>query len=767
MTDKVDEDEGLMMMMKKLELDEWGFLPYFYIYFNYHESPDWRSPLNHNYDFLRRSLRDFVHECDQYESFDFSIGTETVGGVKLCSYAELQEITDNFNSDRCIQKTLCGRLFRGTIGEGSEKQSVIVKTWDFLRPYGHGHVQRPFDFCDQIKLFTNKEVNTHPRLAKLCAICCEIRLAVVYDVKFDENTTRFLSDVLLKEILQKEQRFVYAVDVNAHKLLNLEPHTWEFISELKPKVGLIEHLSHDRTFGDIMSTVHACRKSGQDATTSDFGDRNLYNGSHTNASYRKSKVAVVGSGTAGLFASLVLAEFGVDVTLMERGEAVDKMGRDIGALVVRRILQEESNFFFGEDFTGSSCSNSLCRGHILKFSTFTFYLDGCQIVNGILIKSVVLYLHFILVFAFDLGFQVLETLVRFGAPPKILVDGKTHLGTDKLIPLLQDFGVTLKSWVFGTRVDDLLVKDKHVVGVKVSDSRENRSPSTSQQLGIQLRNQNSVDCLVAHAGVAVLPLHVLCVSFPFVLSLMSLVGLRVEHPQELINSIQYSGLANEVQSGRGKVPVADYKVVEYVNTDGIALPSNSAPRNRSCYSFCMCPGGQVVLTSTNPSELCVSGMSFSRQSSKWANAALVVTVSSKDFAALDLHIPLGGVEFQRMFERRAAAMGEGNFVVPDCRQEVYYLNNKEATLLQLLVSSSLQTRTSSPVQISRSADPCECTSLRGLYPIGEGAGYAGGIVSAAVGGMYSGFALAKCLGLFHGSIELILGKAQSAGVAKY
>ncbi|KAM3220850.1 hypothetical protein P3L10_020118 [Capsicum annuum] len=199
MTDKVDEDEGLMMMMKKLELDEWGFLPYFYSFFNYHESPDWRSPLNRNYDFLKRSLQDFVEDCDQYESFDFSIGTETVGGVKLCSYAELQEITDNFNSDRCIQKTLCGRLFRGTIGEGSEKRSVIVKTWDFLLPYGPGHVQRPLDFCDQIKLFTNKEVNTHPRLAKLCAICCEIRLAVVYDVKFDENTTRFLSDVLLKD----------------------------------------------------------------------------------------------------------------------------------------------------------------------------------------------------------------------------------------------------------------------------------------------------------------------------------------------------------------------------------------------------------------------------------------------------------------------------------------------------------------------------------------------------------------------------------------
>ncbi|PHT25918.1 hypothetical protein CQW23_34459 [Capsicum baccatum] len=406
------------------------------------------------------------------------------------------------------------------------------------------------------------------------------------------------------------------------------------------------------------------------------------------------------------------------------------MGRDIGALVVRRILQEESNFFFGE-----------------VISRFTYVLQRTSRVRAVPTASA----------------EVLETLVRFGAPPKILVDGKTHLGTDKLIPLLQDFGVTLKSWVFGTRVDDLLVKDKHVVGVKVSDSRENRSPSTSQQLGY--------DAMVLAVGHSAAPPNKALDVFPGkdnnreaywggFTNWTSYKSLDVRNWPPIW---EYSGLANEVQSGRGKVPVADYKVVEYVNTDGIALPSNSAPRNRSCYSFCMCPGGQVVLTSTNPSELCVSGMSFSRQSSKWANAALVVTVSSKDFAALDLHIPLAGVEFQRMFERRAAAMGEGNFVVPDCRQEVY-LNNKEATLLQLLVSSSLQTRTSSPVQISQSADPCECTSLRGLYPIGEGAGYAGGIVSAAVGGMYSGFAWAKCLSLFHGSIELILGKAQSGKI---
>jgi uncharacterized FAD-dependent dehydrogenase len=103
-------------------------------------------------------------------------------------------------------------------------------------------------------------------------------------------------------------------------------------------------------------------------------------------------------------------------------------------------------------------------------------------------------------------------------------------------------------------------------------------------------------------------------------------------------------LANEVLKGRGKVPVADYKVVQYVNDKTEDLSQSSS--KRSCYSFCMCPGGQVVLTSTNPTELCINGMSFSRRSSKWANAALVVTVSAKDFDVLNLKGPLAGIEFQ-------------------------------------------------------------------------------------------------------------------------
>ncbi|KAM3336951.1 hypothetical protein P3S68_032651 [Capsicum galapagoense] len=153
------------------------------------------------------------------KDFDFSIGTETVGGVKLCSYVEMQEITDNFNSNRYIRKTLCGRLFRGTIGEGSEKRSVIVKTWDFLLPNGKGHVQRPFDFCDQNMFFTNKKLTTDPRLAKLCAICCDIRLAAVYDEKFDENII-VLSDVLLNDDFGWYNRLKVAIQL-ANLLLSL------------------------------------------------------------------------------------------------------------------------------------------------------------------------------------------------------------------------------------------------------------------------------------------------------------------------------------------------------------------------------------------------------------------------------------------------------------------------------------------------------------------------------------------------------------------
>ncbi|KAL1104970.1 hypothetical protein V6Z11_D04G102600 [Gossypium hirsutum] len=505
----------------------------------------------------------------------------------------------------------------------------------------------------------------------------------------------------------KEAKFVYTVDMDVSKLLSLEPRTWDFISRLEPKVGLIEHMPCERISRDLTSIIRDFKDSNG-ALSREQG--------HNIDSGESHKCSMGGAGT------------------WSDGKLVTRIGR-----------------------------------------------------NG------------------DCVLTIMNTLVHFGAPKSILVDGKPHLGTDRLVPLLRNFRQHLQSLGvdirFGMRVDDLLIQNGHVVGVEVSDST-NKLKSDCKKLGF--------DAVILAVGHSARDIYQMLLSHNVDLIPKDFaVGLRVEHPQELINNIQYSALANEVCSGRGKVPVADYKVVQYVNDKDKNSPLKSESTNHSCYSFCMCPGGQVVLTSTSPSEICINGMSFSRRASRWANAALVVTVSTKDFDALNFHGPLAGVEFQREFERRAAIMGGGNFVVPvqtvsgfmDNKVSVtsmpsssYRLGVKAASLHELFpiymtdalrysiamfdkelpgfiskeaLLHGVETRTSSPIQIPRDSDTYESMSLRGLYPVGEGAGYAGGIVSAAVDGMYSGFSVAQKLGLFHGNIESILGKAQSAGMVKY
>nr|XP_043624175.1 uncharacterized protein Cbei_0202 isoform X2 [Erigeron canadensis] len=567
---------------------------------------------------------------------------------------------------------------------------------------------------------------------------------------------------------QRAPKFVYTVEMDVDKLLNLEPRTYDFISRLEPKIGVIEHMSYERVVGDLVDVVNGSKKIDKDKVLGETGHSGSLSSSKTPVT-KKPKIAVVGSGPAGLFASLVLAEFGVDVTLIERGQPVEKRGRDIGALVVRKILQQDSNFCFGEGGAGT-------------------WSDG-KLVTRIGRNS-------------GSVLAVMKTLVRFGAPASILVDGKPHLGTDRLIPLirnfrqyLQELGVNIR---FGTRVDDLIVESGNIVGVNVSDSSG----------GLQFNSEKlGFDAVVLAVGHSARDVYQMLLSHSIELVPKDFaVGLRVEHPQELINSIQYSKLASEVHNGRGKIPVADYKVVEYVKGEG---NDESVTTNRSCYSFCMCPGGQVVVTSIDPSELCINGMSFSRRASKWANAALAVTVSPKDFSALGFHGPLAGVEFQREFEQRAACMGGGNFIVPvqtvkdfmdnklsatTIPSSSYRLGVKAANLHELFpthITEALQhsistfdkelpgfishdallhgveTRTSSPIQIPRNHDTFESMSLEGLYPVGEGAGYAGGIVSAAVDGMFAGFALAKKLDLYDGDIESIFGRTQSSGSMKY
>ncbi|XP_012573955.1 uncharacterized protein [Cicer arietinum] len=555
---------------------------------------------------------------------------------------------------------------------------------------------------------------------------------------------------------RKEPKFVHTVDMDVQKLLSLEPFSLECISQLKPKVGHVERVHDGGDFGDLMSIIRDCKENKEGLAKGKNGHSIFSNKLYKKQDIKKPKIAVVGSGPSGLFSALVLAELGADVTLIERGQPVEKRGRDIGALIVRRILELDSNFCFGEGGAGT-------------------WSDGKLVTRiGRNSGSVI---------------AVMRTLVQFGATKQILIAGKPHLGTDRLVPLLrnfrqhlQDLGVTIK---FGTRVDDLHIENGHVLGVMISESADE----------LRLKSQKlECDAVILAVG------HSARDTYQMLLS----------HNVELVpKDFAYGELASEVCRGRGKVPVADYKVANYIDKDDFYESSDSKVASRSCYSFCMCPGGQVVLTSTNPSEICINGMSFSRRASRWANAALVVSVTMNDFEALNYYGPLAGVEFQTEFERRAAIMGGGNFVVP-VQTVPDFLENKlsvtsvppssyrlgvKASNLHLLYPSHIiealkhslatfdkelpgficneallhgvETRTSSPIQIPRDIDSYESTSVKGLYPVGEGAGYAGGIISASVDGMHAGFAVAKKFNLFDGDVKSVLSKAHNVGFAKY
>ncbi|CBJ28922.1 Hypothetical protein in ptb 5\'region (ORF1) [Ectocarpus siliculosus] len=468
-------------------------------------------------------------------------------------------------------------------------------------------------------------------------------------------------------------------------------------------------------------------------------------------------VVVVGAGPAGLFAALELVEVGMKPIIVERGMPVERRGREIGALFHRRILNPDSNLCYGEGGAGTWSDGKLT----------TRIGRNSENVR-----------------------KVLETLVAHGAPERILVDGKPHLGTDRLVRILRDMRAFLiergATFRFDTKVEALLTRgggDRGAIsGLKLADGSEILA-----------------DRVILAVGHSARPLYERLLDSGVSLEAKGIaVGFRIEHPQEMINELRYGAeIASMVDRGKGKVPVADYRLTQSLGADkSDEARQGSAKRgyqDRSCYSFCMCPGGQVVPTSVDPKEVCVNGMSFSKRESKWANAALVVSLSPKDVAddvfALEGaeagNGPLRGVRWQSAMERRAAEMGGGNLVVPvqrvtdfmagssgrdaDLPSSSYRLGVRAGPLHELYPSyvteglrealeaferrmpgfvcdeallHGVETRTSSPVQVERNADTLECPSMEGLFPTGEGAGYAGGIVSAAVDGIRVGQSVA-------------------------
>jgi uncharacterized protein len=424
------------------------------------------------------------------------------------------------------------------------------------------------------------------------------------------------------------------------------------------------------------------------------------------------EVIIIGAGPAGLFAALRLIELGLRPVIIERGKDVSSRKRDIARISREHIVDPDSNYCFGEGGAGT-------------------YSDGKLYTRSKKRGD---------------NSRVLELLCLHGANKNIMYEAHPHLGTDKLPGIISAIRKTIIGCggeiIFETRISGILIGSGKIKGVIASDGKKFLSPF-----------------LVLAAGHSSREIYELLEKEGVELEMKSFAaGVRVEHPQELIDRIQYHG------NTRGEfLPAASYNLVKQVDGRGV-------------YSFCMCPGGFIVPSATTQEEVVVNGMSPSGRTSPFANSGIVVEIRPEDLAKYSKSGNLAGIEFQRELEhsawsnsdrsQRAPAQRLADFVAGKVSvnlpkvsyfpgvvssplhnwlpefigkrlQEGFrqfgslmkgYLTN-EATVL------GVESRTSSPVRIPRDPETFGHVRIRGLYPCGEGSGYAGGIVSSAVDGM--------------------------------
>lgn len=422
----------------------------------------------------------------------------------------------------------------------------------------------------------------------------------------------------------------------------------------------------------------------------------------------KARPVIVGAGPAGLFAALQLTEAGYAPIVLERGRSVEKRKEDVEHFWETGVLDPASNVQFGEGGAGTFSDG--------KLNTVVKDPSGRN--------------QF-----------VLETFVRYGAPDAILYENKPHIGTDVLACVIENMRKDLErkgaEFHFESCMSNLNIEGGRVVSV-VTDEKTYKASAVILALGHSARD--TFEMLAAKPEI---PMEVKNFA----------VGFRVEHPQTMIDEIMYGNYRGS------RLPASPYKV------------TSNFPNGRGVYSFCMCPGGYVVNASSEEGRTCVNGMSYSGRSGKNANSAIIVSVTPQDFGADD---PLAGMRFQRHLEEENYKLGGGRIPqqlfgdyvqnVKSSDYGVFASQTKGQTVLTNLrglmsedmersfidgmthfstkiknfdradaILSGMETRTSSPVRILRNEN-CE-SALQGLYPCGEGAGYAGGIMSAAIDGL--------------------------------
>ncbi len=426
--------------------------------------------------------------------------------------------------------------------------------------------------------------------------------------------------------------------------------------------------------------------------------------------HNSQEVIVVGSGPAGLFAALRLIKLGLKPVIIERGKPVDERIKDITALDQKGVLDTESNYCFGEGGAGT-------------FSDGKLYTRSKKRGDH---------------------YKVMEILQYHGADEAILYEAHPHIGSDKLPQIIAAIRKTILdsggNFLFGTKVEDFVISNDKISAIITNKNEKIAGSAVILATGHSARD---IFFLLDKRNIEL-------ETKPFAM------GIRVEHPQQLIDEIQYQNRKSNY------LPPATYNIVQQVNGRGV-------------YSFCMCPGGQIVPAVTSPDEIVVNGMSNANRNSAFANAGLVVQILPADFERYNHYKGLAALKLQEDFEKNAFN-SIGNSHSAPAQKIVDFMQNRLSSVLppcsylpgitaspmhewmpQYLVHSlkaglkeidkkmhgfisndaimvGVESRTSSPVRIPRNPETWEHIRIRGLFPCGEGSGYAGGIISSAVDG---------------------------------